>query len=57
MKTTITKTGVNRDGVSTAVMDLGFEVAIEAKGHRREDGLTAAQVRQEINEREANDGS
>lgn len=57
METTITETGTNRDGVPTVVMDVGFEIAVEAEGHRREDGLTAAQVRQEIKEREANDGS
>lgn len=51
MKTTITKIGVNQDGVPTAVMDLNFEVKVEAEGHRREDGLTAAQVRQEIRDR------
>lgn len=57
MKTMITKTGKNDDDVPTAVMDFGFEVTIEAEGHRREDGLTATQVRQEIKEREAANGS
>ena len=57
METTITETGKNRDGVPTAVMDIGFEVVVEAEGHRREDGLTAAQVREEIRDREATDGS
>ena len=57
METTITETGKNRDGTPTAVMDISFEVVVEAEGHRREDGLTAAQVRQEIKEREAADGS
>ena len=52
MKTMITETGdKNRDGVPTAVMDIGFEVTVEAEGHRREDGLTAAQVREEIRNR------
>lgn len=58
MKTTISKIGdKNRNGVPTVVMDFGFEVTVEAKGCRREDGLTAVQVRQEIKEREAADGS
>ena len=58
MKTTITKIGKNRDGIPTATMDIGFEVTVEAEGHRREDGLTAAQVREEIRSRKrATDGS
>ena len=58
METTITETGdKNRDGIPTATMDIGFEVTVEAEGHRREDGLTAAQVREEIRDREATDGS
>ena len=57
METTITMTGKNRDGVPTASMDLDFEVKIEAEGHRREDGMTAAQVRQECRDRKVTDGS
>lgn len=56
MKTTVTTTGTNRDGIPTVVADVGFKVTVEAEGHRREDGLTAAQVRQEIKER-GEDGS
>ena len=51
MKTAITETGKNRDGIPTAVIDVSFEVVVEAEGHRREDGLTAAQVREEIRRR------
>ena len=56
METTITMTGKNRDGVPTASMNLGFEVTVEAAGHRREDGMTAAQVRQERRDRKVTDG-
>ena len=56
MKTTIVMIGdKNRDGVPTATMDMSFEVVVEAVGHRREDGLTAAQVREEIRERVADE--
>ena len=56
MKTTIAMTGdKNRDGTPTATMDMSFEVVVEAEGHRREDGLTAAQVRDEIRERVADE--
>ena len=56
MKTTIAMTGdKNRDGTPTATMDMSFEVVVEAVGHRREDGLTAAQVREEIRERVADE--
>lgn len=57
MKTTITMTGDTRDGVPTAAMDFSLDIEIEAEGHRREDGLTAAEVEQEIKEREGANGS
>jgi len=58
MKPTITATGpMNDEGKIPASMDFDLEVIIEAEGHRREDGMTAAQVRQEIKEREGADGS
>jgi hypothetical protein len=58
METKITATGpINDEGITPASMDFEIEVVIEAEGHRREDGLTAAQVEQEIKEREGADGS
>jgi len=41
-------------GVTPMTQNISFEVTATAKGHRREDGLTAAQVRTEIRERELN---
>jgi hypothetical protein len=58
MKTTITPTGpVSDEGAIPVAMGFELEVVVEAEGHRREDGLTAAQVEQEIKEREGADGS
>jgi hypothetical protein len=58
METKITPIGsMNDEGKIPASLDFELEVVIEAEGHRREDGLTAAQVRQEIKEREGADGS
>jgi hypothetical protein len=58
MKTTVTPTGeIREDGSLPVAVDLAFKVEVAAEGHRREDGLTAAQVRQEIKEREGADGS
>ncbi len=58
MKQTITPTGeATAEGLTPVALDFEIEVVIEAEGHRREDGLTAAQVRQEIKEREGADGS
>ncbi len=58
MKQTITPIGeATTEEPAYATMNFDFEVTIEAQGHRREDGLTAAQVRQEIKEREGANGS
>lgn len=35
----------------TVEMDISYEVEMSASGVRREDGLTAAQVAEELNER------
>jgi hypothetical protein len=54
----ITATGKpNELGLTPASMDFELEVVIEAQGHRREDGMTATQIRQEIKERESINGS
>lgn len=55
MKTTITPTGViGEDGIEEATMKVDIEVEVVATGVRREDGLTAAEVRQELKEKERN---
>jgi hypothetical protein len=55
VKTTITPTGViGEDGIEEATMKVDIEVEVVATGVRREDGLTAAEVRQELKEKERN---
>lgn len=58
MKQTITPTDeITTEEPIYPTMSFDLKVTIEAQGHRREDGLTAAEVRQEIKEREGADGS
>ena len=58
MEVTLTPSGdADKNGVVPARMGVAFEVTAVAEGHRREDGLTAAEVRQELAEGRAINGS
>jgi len=54
MEVTMTPNGPpDENGVTPMTQNIAFKITATAEGHKREDGLTAAEVRQEIKEREA----
>lgn len=54
METTMTPNGPpDENGVVPMTQGVSFKITAVAEGQRREDGLTAAQVEQELREREA----